>query len=88
MLILQRISIIHSERETAFRWNEEIPAPLKALVERCWDTDYERRPNFDEVCDVLEAEAKKLPAKRSLGRADHSNPDAAGTSSNGCCVVQ
>ena len=63
-------------------------APLKQLVERCWDADYNKRPNFDEICDILEAQASKLAGRGAAStiRAAGDKPggDHSGT---GCCSV-
>lgn len=68
------------------RWNEEIPARLRDLVIRCWDADYDKRPNFDEVCDILEEESKMLGSKMTKGPPTN-NAEAHGNSGGKCCSV-
>ena len=70
------------------RWNEEIPAELKELTEKCWSKDYDKRPDFDEICDVLEASTKKLPAKRGTIRPETMGAGGGGSDSNNCCSIQ
>ena len=67
---------------------------LKDLVERCWDADYDKRPNFDEICDILEEEAGKLGGSRmTRGPASGANMAVGQTSSSGgsggggCCSL-
>ena len=71
------------------RWGEEVPKELKALTERCWSADYESRPNFDEICDILEEQLKRLGKdKMCRGSTATTGPAAAGgTGSGGCCSV-
>ena len=71
------------------RWSEEVPKELKELTERCWSADYESRPNFDEICDILEEQLKRLgKGKMSRGAPAAAGQAAAGgTGSGGCCSV-
>lgn len=70
------------------RWHEEIPSRLKQLVERCWDDDYDKRPDFDEICDVLEEEASGLGGSKMVKRPPTAPATAAAQkSSAGCCSV-
>jgi hypothetical protein len=73
--------------QTGCRWNEEVPVPLKRLVERCWDTDYDKRPNFDEICDLLEAEARQLGNGGMMNNQKVSSDKPGGDHSGGCCSV-
>lgn len=78
--------------QAACRWHEEIPSRLKNLVERCWDDDYDKRPDFDEICDVLEEEAGGLGGSKMIKRPPGSQAAAPATaaaqkSSTGCCSV-
>jgi len=78
----------HKNPHECCRWNEEIPAPLKQLVERCWDMDYDKRPNFDEICDILEAEARKLGGRSSASTQKVAGEKPGGDhSGTGCCFV-
>ena len=63
-----------------YRWNETIPEELKKLNQRCWSADFEERPNFGEICDVLEKQMNLLPK----GAEDSGG---GGGGSDGCCSV-
>lgn len=55
-----------------------MPDRLKALVARCWDADYDKRPEMTEVIAELQSVMATLPPDTSL---------AAG-GGGGCCSVQ
>ena len=44
-----------------------MPAELKQLVEDCWAPSYDARPDFNAVCDRLEAAQKGLPPDKKKG---------------------
>lgn len=50
---------LRPEWGTVNRWGAKVPPALKALVESCWAADYDERPTFDEIVEVLEAELAK-----------------------------
>ena len=47
---------------------------LKKMVTRCWDPNPEKRPNFEEVVQILDGLIKQMP------RDQHS--------SGQCCTIQ
>lgn len=59
-------------------------------MEQCWDADYEKRPEFDEICDVLDEEAGKL-GKRMTKPAPGREPSVSGqqgkSDGGSCCSV-
>ena len=44
-----------------------MPAELKAVVEDCWAPSFDARPDFNTVCDRLEAVQKALPPEKKKG---------------------
>mmetsp|Transcript_18868 Transcript_18868/g.40627 ORF Transcript_18868/g.40627 Transcript_18868/m.40627 type:complete len:504 (+) Transcript_18868:214-1725(+) len=70
------------------RHNEVVPPKLKALVESCWASDYESRPEFDDIVDQLEAIARDIKPKITEGNEKSVVPGGAGGSGDGCCTVQ
>jgi hypothetical protein len=59
------------------RQSRKIPDALKALVGRCWDADYDKRPEMTEVIAELQQVLAVLPPDTSIA-AQNSQ----------CCVVQ
>jgi serine/threonine protein kinase len=53
------------------RW----PPPLKALITRCWDAKPELRPEFHEICYVLEAFTEAARAAAADGKANKDQDD-------------
>lgn len=60
-----------------------MPEALKELVSRCWDADYDKRPEMIEVIEEMQKILKELPAEPSM----MGHGGAAGSGS-GCCSVQ
>jgi hypothetical protein len=59
------------------RQHRKVPDALKSLVSRCWDPDYDQRPEMTDVIVQLQQVLATMP------------PDASIASQNsGCCVVQ
>jgi hypothetical protein len=54
-----------------------VPDSLKALVSRCWDADYDQRPEMTDVIAELQKALGAMPLDASM---------AAGGSQ--CCVLQ
>ncbi|WIA42498.1 hypothetical protein OEZ86_008486 [Tetradesmus obliquus] len=63
------------------RQHRRVPDALKDLVGRCWDADYDKRPEMTEVIEELQRVLKELPLDSSVSQ-QHSN------SSGGCCSMQ
>ncbi|KAK9838136.1 hypothetical protein WJX81_003291 [Elliptochloris bilobata] len=49
------------------RFGKKVPAALKQLVEDCWAPNFDARPDFNTVCDRLEAVQKALPPEKKKG---------------------
>ena len=49
------------------RFGKKVPAELKAVVEDCWAPNFDARPDFNTVCDRLEAVQKALPPEKKKG---------------------
>mmetsp|Transcript_22710 Transcript_22710/g.32615 ORF Transcript_22710/g.32615 Transcript_22710/m.32615 type:complete len:366 (-) Transcript_22710:1808-2905(-) len=45
---------------------DHLPTTLIQLIERCWDRDFQRRPNCMEVLDMLDQASKELISMPSL----------------------
>ena len=59
------------------RWGKQVPDACKKLVERCWENNYDDRPDFDEIVGALDEVLKGMPdTGRSAGGG------------GGCCSVQ
>ncbi len=57
-------------------------------MERCWDADYNKRPNFDEICDILEEEGRKLGGRSAANTVKLAGEKPGGDhSGGGCCSV-
>ncbi len=54
-------------RRRPCRFGKKVPAELKQLVEDCWAPSYDARPDFNAVCDRLEAAQKGLPPDKRKG---------------------
>lgn len=65
---------------TTNRFGKEVPSELKELVCNCWAPDFEDRPDFNRVYEILERKLKKLP--ETFGSI------AAMPASKPCCSVQ
>lgn len=61
----------------SYRQHRKVPDSLKALVSRCWDADYDARPEMTEVIAELQKTLQQMPLDTSLA-AGHSQ----------CCVLQ
>lgn len=61
----------------ACRQHRQVPDALKSLVARCWDADYDQRPEMTDVIAELQKVLASMPPDTSL---------AAGQSQ--CCVLQ
>ncbi|KAG2500845.1 hypothetical protein HYH03_001606 [Edaphochlamys debaryana] len=76
------------------RHDQVVPAKLKQLVETCWGADYEARPEFTEVIEMLEEVAKETkPDLIELGPKRPGSASAAVKSvvpaaAEGCCSLQ
>eukprot|EP00878_Enallax_costatus_P021095 GHUV01022324.1.p1 GENE.GHUV01022324.1~~GHUV01022324.1.p1 ORF type:complete len:161 (-),score=27.33 GHUV01022324.1:1510-1992(-) len=62
------------------RHRTKIPDALKELVCRCWDADYDKRPEMTDVIEQLQDILQKMPPEPSVAGG------AAG--GGGCCSVQ
>jgi serine/threonine protein kinase len=61
------------------RHGKVVPQALRELVQRCWDQNYELRPEMTEVITVLESIVTQMPLDEPVyGQSDQS----------GCCIVQ
>ncbi|GIL70021.1 hypothetical protein Vretimale_3301 [Volvox reticuliferus] len=77
------------------RREQVVPLRLKRLVETCWAADYETRPEFVEIIEMLEEVSKELkpdlmenrrPASAAK-REPQAQPNAAGSNSSSCCCT-
>ena len=79
---------IYNNDKCHCRWHQSVPQDLQALTKRCWDADYDKRPEFAEICDVLQAALDKLPMdKKGGGAASASAASSGGGSEGGCCTI-
>ena len=46
------------------RWGKKLPAELRTLVQDCWAPKANDRPDFNQICEVLEDVLSKLPADK------------------------
>jgi hypothetical protein len=58
-----------------------VPDALQALVSRCWDQDYDSRPEMTEVIAELQQVLAQLPPESSM-------VGGVGGGGGGCCSVQ
>ncbi|KAF8063844.1 TRN1 [Scenedesmus sp. PABB004] len=66
------------------RQHERVPDALRELVARCWDADYDMRPEMTQVITELQAVLRTLPPEASLAGGAAGGASAGG----GCCSVQ
>jgi len=64
----------------ACRQRRKVPDALKQLVERCWDPDYDKRPEMTEVIQDLKKIMAQLPMEISIAQRERT--------ADSCCVVQ
>jgi len=62
------------------RQRRKVPDALKQLVERCWDADYDKRPEMTEVIEELKKTLAQLPMEISIAQRERT--------ADSCCVVQ
>ena len=70
-LVTRRIASSHlSSHSTCCRFLQNVRPPLKdvpqqfhKLIERCWDKDPDARPDFEEICTILEGMVTKNTKK-------------------------
>eukprot|EP00775_Hariotina_reticulata_P001428 gene1428-1769_t len=62
------------------RHNRKVPDVLKQLVERCWDPDYDKRPEMTAVIQELQKVLAQLPMEMSIAQRERT--------ADSCCVVQ
>ncbi|KAF6260215.1 protein kinase [Scenedesmus sp. NREL 46B-D3] len=63
------------------RQHRRVPDALKELVGRCWDADYDKRPEMTEVIQELQRVFKELPPDPTVSQQQ-------GGSGGGCCSMQ
>lgn len=65
---------------TTNRFGKIVPSELKKLVSECWAPDFEGRPDFNQIYEILELQLKELP---EVARAVTTSPE-----SKPCCSLQ
>lgn len=76
--LLVNVFCLPSLLPAAPRQHRKVPDALKELVQRCWDADYDKRPEMTEVIEKLQRVLKELPKETPIATRE----------GEGCCSVQ